>query len=193
VKKKELWLWFAVGFIGGPVALWGAFALLNHIPAIAELLDAFFQEYWPEAVALGTAASFLYSAVWLSRVRKHGWFMAMDLRGKWLMVWCVVPWYGAMYYLSCTAQGALSMRAALEVVWGWRQAIDENLEWIGWVGLLVLPIVIFGVLAILVLVLRVWAVARTQSRRTVAVEAARKPLPKTDPEQMSLFKAGLIE
>ena len=132
MKDKGSWLWFAVGFIGGPIALWGGFALLNQIPAIAELLDAFFRECWPEAVALGTAASFLYSAIWLSRVRKHGWFEAMDFRGKWLVLWCVVPWYGAMYYLSYTAQGALSVQAALEVVSGWRQAVNENLEWMEW-------------------------------------------------------------
>lgn len=193
MKTKELWLWFAVGFIGGPVVLWGGFALLNQIPAIAELLDAFFKEYWPEALGLGTAASFLYPAIWLYRVRKHGWLEAGDFKGAWLLLGCTVPWYGATYYLSCTAQGALSVQAAVEVVWGWRQALNENLEWLSWVGLLLLPIVILAVLAILALLLKVWTVARTQSRRNAAVEAARKPLPRTDPEQMSLFKAGLIE
>lgn len=186
MKNKEFWLWFAVGLVGGPVAAWGGFALLYQIPAIAELLDALFKEYWAGAIGLGVAASFLHWAIWLCRVRKHGWMDGMSYRGQWLLIICGVPCYGATYYLYSTDQLASALRRLCEIV-------DQNLAWLGWVGLFSVPILLLLGFVVLLILLSLHNMNRTQERRTAAVEAAKKPVPQTDPEQLSLFKAGLIE
>jgi hypothetical protein len=95
-----------------------------------------------------------------------------------VMIVCNVMFFGSLFFVVRNGVGLPSF------------GLGEDAVWIG--GLLLI-VTIGAVATIAPFAMQIWIASRAAQRRKFAVEAARKPVPSTEPEQMKLFGSGLIE